>query len=114
MPWLLADPRRLQRSVRDGLWLRIVDVAAALELRQYLASDRLTLEVRDDFCPWNSATFELDGSLEGADCRVVASSPDLTVPIGALASAYTGSSDLHHAGPSGLGDGAHSRRAAAR
>ena len=102
MPWLLADPRRLQRSVRDGLWLRIVDVAAALELRQYLASDRLTLEVRDDFCPWNSARFELDGSLEGSDCRVVASSPDLTVPIGALASAYTGAATFTTLAQAGL------------
>ena len=69
MPWMLADPRRLQRSTRDGLWVRIVDVAAALELRQYLANDHLTLQVRDDFCSWNDRCFELDGSLEGATCR---------------------------------------------
>ena len=102
MPWLLADPRRLQRSVRDGLWLRIVNAAAALELRQYLTGDRLTLEVRDDFCPWNSACFELDGSLEGADCRVVTSSPDLTIPIGALASAYTGAASFTTLAQAGL------------
>ena len=102
MPWLLADPRRLQRSVRDGLWLRIVDVAAALGLRQYLASDRLTLEVRDDFCTWNSARFELDASREGVNCRVVTSSPDLTVPVGALASAYTGAASFTTLAQAGL------------
>ena len=102
MPWLLADPRRLQRSVRDGLWLRIVDAAAALELRQYLTGDRLTLEVRDDFCPWNSACLRLDASLEGAECRVVASSPDLTVPIGALAPAYTGAATFTTLAQAGL------------
>ena len=102
MPWLLADPRRLQRSVRDGLWLRIVDAAAALERRQYLASGRLTLEVRDDFCPWNSACFRLDGSREGAECRAVASSPDLTVSVGALASAYTGAASFAALAQAGL------------
>ena len=114
MPWLLADPRRLQRSVRDGLWLRIVDAAATLGLRQYLAGDCLTLEVRDDFCPWNSVCLRLDGSPEGADCRVAASSPDLTIPIGALASAYTGRGEFHHAGSGRAGRGAHRRRPAAR
>ena len=102
MPWLLADPRRLQRSVRDGLWLRIVDVAAALELREYLANGRLTLEVRDDFCAWNSACFELDASLEGTHCRVAKSSPDLTVTVGALASAYLGAATFTTLAQSGL------------
>ena len=31
LPWMLADPRRLKRSVRDNLWLRLVDVQRALE-----------------------------------------------------------------------------------
>ena len=25
LPWMLADPRRLQRTVRDGLWVRLID-----------------------------------------------------------------------------------------
>lgn len=102
MPWLLADPRRLQRSTRDGLWLRIVDVGAALQLRAYLANDRITLRVRDDFCSWNDATFELDGSFEGAHCRVSESSPDLTVPVAALSSAYTGAATFTTLAQAGL------------
>ena len=35
LPWMLADPRRLQRATRDGVWLRVVDAAAALEQRRY-------------------------------------------------------------------------------
>ncbi len=101
MPWMLADPRRLQRSTRDGLWVRIVDVAATLELRQYMANDRLTLRVEDDFCPWNSRCYELDGSLEGATCRPTAGSPDITIAVAGLASAYLGATSfttLSHAG----------------
>ena len=66
LPWMLADPRRLQRVTRDGLWVRVVDVAAALQLRSYMSSGRLVLEVQDEICPWNQGCFELEGSPEGA------------------------------------------------
>ena len=62
LPWMLADPRRLQRSTRDGMWLRLIDVSVSLELRRYMQSDRLVLEVRDELCPWNEGRFELEGS----------------------------------------------------
>ena len=104
LPWLLADPRRLQRSARDGLWVRIVDVAAALQLRQYLSNDRLTLQIRDDFCSWNNRCFELDGSLEGATCRPSAGSPDLTITVGSLASAYLGAASFTTLAQAGLVD----------
>ena len=104
MPWLLADPRRLQRSTRDGLWLRIVDVAAALEQRQYLANDRVTLKVRDDFCAWNDAAYELDGSLEGASCRRTDAAPDLTVAVAGLASAYLGAASFTTLALAGLAE----------
>jgi predicted acetyltransferase len=90
LPWLLADPRRLQRSPRDGMWLRVIDVAAALELRSYSQSDRMVLEVQDELCPWNNGRFELEGSAEGAVCRATDSAPDLAIAVSALASAYLG------------------------
>ena len=55
LPWMLADPRRLHRSTRDGLWLRLVDVAAALAQRRYAEEGRLVIEVKDDVCPWNAS-----------------------------------------------------------
>ena len=90
LPWMLADPRRLQRYVRDGLWLRLVDVAAALELRTYMEPGRLVLEVKDDCCPWNQRRFELEASPEGAVCHPTEASPHLTLSVAALASAYLG------------------------
>ena len=86
-------------STRDGLWVRIVDVAAALELRQYLANDHLTLQIQDDFCPWNDRCFELDGSLEGAtcrpDCRLTRCQRDRCWPGLRL----SGRRVVHHSGP---------------
>lgn len=107
MPWLLADPRRLQRSTRDGLWVRIVDVAAALALRRYPENDRLVLEVQDDLCPWNHQRFSLETSPvpiagENAACRVTGATPDLVVPVSALASAYLGAATFTTLAQAGL------------
>ena len=90
MPWMLADTRRLQRITRDGVWVRIIDVAAALQLRRYLLNDRLVIDVRDDFCPWNQRRFELESSPDGASCCATESSPDFAIGVSALASAYMG------------------------
>ena len=90
LPWLLADPRRLDRTVRDGMWLRVIDVAASLELRSYMHSGHLVFEIRDEICPWNEGRFELDGSTEGGSCQASNASPDLVLGVSDLASAYLG------------------------
>ena len=94
LPWMLLDPRSLQRTVRDGVWLRVVDAVAALEQRRYAGSGRLILEVRDRMCPWNERCIELEGSAEGANCRDTNSSPDITIEISALASVYLGTTSF--------------------
>ena len=90
LPWMLADPRRLHRSTRDGLWLRLVDVAAALAQRKYAEEGRLVIEVRDDVCQWNANRFELDASTEESLCRPTNAPADLAIEVSALASAYLG------------------------
>jgi predicted acetyltransferase len=104
LPWMLADPRRLQRTTRDGVWLRVVDAAAALEQRRYAEDDRLTLEVRDRLCPWNEGRFDLEGGPEGAVCRPSNSSPDLAIEISALASVYLGTASFTTMSGAGLVD----------
>ena len=104
LPWMLADPRRLQRSTRDGMWLRVIDVSASLELRSYMQNDRLVLEVRDELCPWNEGRFELEGSSEGATCRASSSSPDLVLAVSDLASAYLGAVSFSTLSQAGLVD----------
>ena len=104
LPWMLLDPRRLQRTVRDGVWLRVVDARAALAQRSYAEAGRLTLEVRDDLCDWNNGRFELEGSSEGSSCRSTDSSPDLSVAISGLASAYLGTVSFTTLSDAGLAD----------
>ena len=61
---LVDEPRRLGTTVGDGLWLRVVDLPAALEGRTYgidgTASARVVLEVGDEYCPWNAGRWSLD------------------------------------------------------
>ncbi|MCH8226088.1 MAG: GNAT family N-acetyltransferase [Chloroflexi bacterium] len=104
LPWMLADPRRLQRLTRDALWLRLVDVGASLMLRRYMQDDRLVLEVRDELCPWNEGRFELEGSVEEATCRASSSSPDLIIGVADLASAYLGTVSFSTLARAGLVD----------
>lgn len=90
LPWMLADPRRLSRGTRDGLWLRLVDVAAALNMRKYAAEGRLIIEVRDEVCPWNATRFALEASCEGAHCKTTEGAPDISIGVAALGSTYLG------------------------
>ena len=101
MPWMLAEPGRLQRTPYDGLWVRLVDVQAALAGRTYLQKGRLVMEVRDAFCPWNDGRYVLDGGPEGAECSPTDAEPDLALSVTDLAAAYLGAvsfTTLSHAG----------------
>ena len=54
--WRLPDPRRMRvRELRDHLWVRVLDVAAALSARTYGADDALVLELVDEFRPGTTA-----------------------------------------------------------
>jgi predicted acetyltransferase len=87
---MLAEPRRLRVTVQDGLWVRLVDVPTALAGRRYTADERLVLEVKDAFCPWNEGRYELDTGPDGSDCHPTDREPDLVVSAADLASVYLG------------------------
>lgn len=98
---LLREPRRLNLRLKDGLWVRLVDVPSALAARRYGAEDRLVFEVRDSFCPWNEGRYELEGGPDGAVCRPAREAADLTVTVNEIGAAYLGGPsfrDLHRAG----------------
>ncbi len=70
--WMLRDPRRLRLAgMQDHLWVRLVDLPAALEARRYPVEGSLVLEVDDAFCPWNDGSWRLDAGPSGAEARSV-------------------------------------------
>jgi predicted acetyltransferase len=82
--FLLAEPRRMGFRVGDALWVRLVDVDAALAARSYAEGQSLVIEVTDTFCPWNEGRYSVPGGERtGAD-------PDLRVDVTTLGSVYLG------------------------
>ena len=98
---LLADPRALDIRPADGLYLRILDVAAALRTRRYLTDASLVLEVVDPVLDGVAGSYSLrirDGRAKVTSTR---KSPDLTLTARDLAAAYLGGvsiGDLQRAG----------------
>ena len=91
---LVDEPRRLGTTVGDGLWLRVVDVAAALEGRTYgidgRGSGRLTLDLRDEYCPWNAGRWSVE--VEAGRARVARTEADADLELDAndLAALFLG------------------------
>jgi predicted acetyltransferase len=83
---LLANPRRAGYRSGDGLWIRVVDLPAALSARTYGDGAPLVLEVRDAICDWNDGRWRL----EGGACERTDEEPDLVLDVSALGSAYLG------------------------
>jgi predicted acetyltransferase len=69
----------------DGVWVRLVDVEAALAARTYRAGEPVVLEVRDAFCPWNEGRYRVGGRAARTDAE-----PDLHLDVSALGSVYLG------------------------
>lgn len=90
LPLMLADPRQLRLSTMDGTWVRLIELEPALTTRRYLTGDTLTIELEDQFCPWNSGVWTLDASPDGASLTRSSAAPDLRLSAAALASMYLG------------------------
>src|ERR1039458_6709065 len=90
LPLLVDDARKVRRVAQnDFLWVRILDTCAALAARRYACDGRIVIQVRDELAH-AAGTFALEGSATGAQCAATTDSPDLTVSVGALGSAYLG------------------------
>jgi predicted acetyltransferase len=100
LPWLLTNARAAEIAEGgDGMWMKIHDIAAALEARSYEASGSLVLEVlvRDsgeDDAAACRVRVALDASPDGARATATDRSPDLTIDGAALGAAYLGGSRL--------------------
>jgi predicted acetyltransferase len=82
----LADPRRLNFLVREGLWVRLIDVGAALSARGYAIDDAIVVEVADEFCPWNAGRWRV--SRGGA--KRTTDHADLACDVASLGCVYLG------------------------
>jgi predicted acetyltransferase len=82
---LVAEPRRMQFKINDGLWVRLIDVGQALSARTYNDGE-IVLDVVDAFMPENAGRWRVTSS--GAQRTDDAA--DLQLDITGLGSVYLG------------------------
>lgn len=83
---LAARPRELKFRVHDGVWVRLVDLPAALAARRLGEGAPVVIEVADEFCPWNAGRWRIGGG--GIDKTTA--DADLACDVTALGSTYLG------------------------
>ena len=89
--WYLRDPRQLQTiAVRDFLFVRIVDIPAALVARSYEADGDLVLAVDDPFRPVTSGSYRITASAGAATCARTDAPADLALDVADLGAIYLG------------------------
>jgi predicted acetyltransferase len=94
LPWLVADARHITQQWRsDFLWVRVLDVAAALSARAYLTPGRVVIEVADEQ-GFASGRFVLDAGPDGATCAPTTEPAGITISAEALGAAYLGGVSL--------------------
>ena len=79
------DPRRLKISVSDGLWLRLVDLEAALRARTFADAEPAVLEVTDAVRPDNAGRWSIGGEPARTEDEA-----DVALDVADLASTYLG------------------------
>lgn len=91
---MLSDPRSVGMAQGDALYVRLVDVGAALAARRYPTTIDLILEIEDSFCPWNAGRWRLTGGPSYARCDRTDGDPDLALSAETLGAVYLGDTSL--------------------
>jgi predicted acetyltransferase len=104
----LLDQRRARTRVADGLWVRIIDLPAALARRAYAGSLDVVLAVTDPLLAANAGRWRLraagpgGGPGTGATCERTDEPADVALDIRELGAAYLGGPRLGTLAAAGL------------
>lgn len=102
---LVDAPRRLNRRLTTALFVRIVDLPAALGARRYAAPVDLVINVTDEVLPENTGRWRLTGDIRQARCQPTRAAADLSLDIRELGAIYLGGTSLGGLAAAGLVDG---------
>ena len=99
---LLLNPRTAITRWSDGLYVRIIDVGAALGARTYATPVDVVLDIDDAFCPWNSGRWHLVGDATGGRCERTDAAADVALAARDLGATYLGGTSLLSLADAGL------------
>lgn len=90
LPHLVTNADAVGSSRGPALWVRVVDVPAALSARRYAAPIDVVLEVSDAAFSRNAGRWRLVGDGASVDCAPTQAKPDLALDVRELGSLYLG------------------------
>jgi predicted acetyltransferase len=90
LPLVVAEHRRVRRTLADALWVRIMDVESALGSRTYEDDGEVTFELVDAARPDTSGTYRLVVRDGVGECRRVSGSGQVTFESDVLGHLYLG------------------------
>jgi len=104
---LLVDPRGATTRVVDNVWVRLLDLPAALVGRRYAAPLDVVLDVTDDLLPANAGRWRLTTGAEAregwsATVTRTDDEPDVRLDVRELGAAYLGGRSLDAFARAGL------------
>lgn len=91
---LLLDARGMRSTLRDNLWVRLVDVDRALAARRYATALDVVFEVEDTFCRWNAGRYRLQADGEVVACQRTSAHADLRLSSTELGAVFLGGTTL--------------------
>jgi predicted acetyltransferase len=90
---LFLDGRVARQADRsDHMWVRLLDVPAALAARRYEVPVSIVLDVQDDF--FGEGKYRLEGNPHDAACMPTSEPADVALNVDVLGAAYLGGSPL--------------------
>jgi predicted acetyltransferase len=93
LSWKITDRRRIARKLVDGLWLRVMDVPAALDARRYDSEGVVTFDLNDATRPETSGTYRLEVANGAGHCERVDAMADVAFDADILGALYLGGAD---------------------
>jgi predicted acetyltransferase len=102
LPHLVTNPNALETRVSPGLWIRVVDVPAALTARRYAAPVDVVFDVSDFLLLSNTGRWRLVADASSASCERTDAQPDLSLDIRSLGAAYLGGVSLYSLAAAGM------------
>lgn len=90
LPMQVDDSRRVSRALSDALWIRVMDVPAALEAREYEHDGELTLGIHDGNRAATDGRFRLEVVDGKGLCQPTEDKPDVEFDISVLGHLYLG------------------------
>jgi len=101
---LLTDVRAASGTLTDRLWLRLVDLPAALQARSFSAPADVTFALTDALLPHNAGVWRLTSDGGRGRCERATGTPAFALDTRDLAAAYLGTSSFAGLAAAGLAE----------